>query len=213
MRIGFLADIHGHLPNLDAVLAKLATRGCDTIVQLGDTVNAGHDPSEVITRLLDAGVTNGVWGNHDFGLMHNPPADLLNQFPVPIRDFLTSQRPDLRFTHGDRSVFASHIDPDLDPHEHDQLWNRRRPPKSPHDIAQIFRSRPETYLITAHRHRWFAATEAGPVSFARRMELDLVDQRWLIVLDAVKNGWAAVLDLERRVLERIRGRVPGPGRA
>ena len=204
MRIGLLADIHGHLPHLDAVLAALATRDCDSIIQLGDTVNRGEDPTPVVTRLLEAGVTEGVWGNHDADLMNDPPRKLLKLFARPVRSFLINQQAALRCSGDGVSLHASHIDPDLDPHEHDHLWNMRRPPKSSDEIAQIFRSSPETYLITAHRHRWFAATPAGPVSFARRMELDLADDRWFIVLDAVKNGWAGVLDLERRVLERIR---------
>lgn len=206
MRIGLLADIHAHLPNLEACLAELAQRNCDTIVQLGDTVNQGQDPSEVVRVLLDAGVTEGVWGNHDYPLMHRPPRRLLKHVRRPIRSFLKNQQPGLRFQHANASVYASHIDPDLDPFTHEDLWNQRRPPKTETQLARLFRARPETYLVTAHRHRWFAATPEGPVSFRRQMTLQLGTDRWFLVIDAVKNGWAAVLDLEQRVLERIRVR-------
>tara|TARA_R110002020_G_scaffold113518_22_gene261178 strand:- start:1578 stop:2327 length:750 start_codon:yes stop_codon:yes gene_type:complete len=65
MRIAVIADIHGNLPALDAVLADIAARGgADLLVDLGDRASGPLWPRETMDRLavLDA-VT--VRGNHD----------------------------------------------------------------------------------------------------------------------------------------------------
>ncbi|MBW4035538.1 MAG: metallophosphoesterase family protein [Proteobacteria bacterium] len=54
MKIAVLADIHGVLPALDAVLADPAIRTADRIIALGD-IAAGPQPNEVMHRLLALG--------------------------------------------------------------------------------------------------------------------------------------------------------------
>lgn len=69
MRIAVLADIHGNLPALQAVLADLGQVKPDLIVVNGDFVNRGPSNREVIERLWDLEAEHGgVWftlGNHD----------------------------------------------------------------------------------------------------------------------------------------------------
>jgi predicted phosphodiesterase len=64
MRIAVLADIHGNILALDAVLADMERHGVEGIVNLGDCVSGPLWPAETMARLarLDA-VT--VRGNHD----------------------------------------------------------------------------------------------------------------------------------------------------
>ncbi len=64
MRIAVLADVHGNLPALEAVLADAAAHGVDRYVVNGDAVNRGPQGVEVLRRLepLDAAYT---LGNHD----------------------------------------------------------------------------------------------------------------------------------------------------
>ena len=64
MRIAVLADVHGNLPALEAVLADAAAHGADRYVVNGDAVNRGPQGVEVLRRLatLDAAYT---LGNHD----------------------------------------------------------------------------------------------------------------------------------------------------
>src|SRR6185437_16639578 len=50
-RFAILADIHGNLPALDAVLAKIDAEGIDRIVCLGDVATLGPQPREVIARV------------------------------------------------------------------------------------------------------------------------------------------------------------------
>jgi predicted phosphodiesterase len=59
VRAAVLADIHGHLPALDAVLADVDAAGADAIVLLGD-VALGPMPAEVLDRLAGLG-DRAVW--------------------------------------------------------------------------------------------------------------------------------------------------------
>jgi predicted phosphodiesterase len=51
MRIGLIADIHGNLVALDAVLAALARTAVDELICLGDVAALGPQPRAVIARL------------------------------------------------------------------------------------------------------------------------------------------------------------------
>jgi putative phosphoesterase len=64
MRVAVIADIHGNLTALDAVLADLADAGVDRVVCLGDVAAIGPQPHEVIGRLRDLGCPV-VLGNTD----------------------------------------------------------------------------------------------------------------------------------------------------
>ena len=51
MIIGVIADVHGNLEALDAVLAALETENIDRMVCLGDLVGYGPDPEACIDRI------------------------------------------------------------------------------------------------------------------------------------------------------------------
>jgi putative phosphoesterase len=65
MRIGVLADIHGNLPALEAVLADIHAVGVDAIVLNGDLAT-GPMPAETLDRLAELG-EEAIWvrGNAD----------------------------------------------------------------------------------------------------------------------------------------------------
>ena len=67
-----LADIHGNLPALEAVLTHPAARRCTDIVSLGDHVNFGPQSREVHDRLISLGAVM-LLGNHEERLAR--PAD------------------------------------------------------------------------------------------------------------------------------------------
>lgn len=64
VRIAVLADIHGNLPALEAVLADAASHAVDEIVVNGDLVNRGPQGSQVVHRLLGL-QARLLMGNHD----------------------------------------------------------------------------------------------------------------------------------------------------
>ena len=64
MRVAALADIHGNLPALEAVLADVATEGVDAVVVCGDVVG-GPFPTAVLDRLTVLPSVHFLHGNAD----------------------------------------------------------------------------------------------------------------------------------------------------
>src|SRR5690606_2691612 len=64
VRIAILADVHGNLPALEAVLADIASQGVDRLVVNGDSVNRGPE-SVPVMRALAKIDHDSVMGNHD----------------------------------------------------------------------------------------------------------------------------------------------------
>lgn len=68
MRIAVIADLHGNLVALEAVLAALADERTDGIVCLGDVAATGPQPRETVERLRAVGCPV-VMGNADAWLL------------------------------------------------------------------------------------------------------------------------------------------------
>ena len=64
MRIALLADVHGNLPALEAVMEGIRRHKPDRIISLGDQVNLGPSPKEVLS-LLRAENVECISGNHE----------------------------------------------------------------------------------------------------------------------------------------------------
>jgi len=64
MRISIISDVHGNLTALDAVLADLRRYPAAPMVCLGDAIQGGPQPAEVVARLRDIGCPV-VMGNAD----------------------------------------------------------------------------------------------------------------------------------------------------
>lgn len=64
MKLGLIADIHGNLQALEAVLEALGREGVDLVLCAGDLVAYGANPNAVIGRLRDEGIPS-VTGNYD----------------------------------------------------------------------------------------------------------------------------------------------------
>jgi hypothetical protein len=68
MRIGLIADIHGNLVSLEAVLADIDHQGVDRVLCLGDLATLGPQPREVVDRIRRLGCPC-VMGNHESFLL------------------------------------------------------------------------------------------------------------------------------------------------
>ncbi len=77
MKIAVVADIHGNLEALTAVLADLQQQGAGRIICLGDSVGYGPDPDAVVSRLRQMHAVS-VLGNHEFALMDERARRWLN---------------------------------------------------------------------------------------------------------------------------------------
>lgn len=71
MRLAVIADIHGNLAALEAVLADIAARGADLTIDLGDCVSGPLWPAETTARLGQLAFPT-VRGNHDRQLATTP---------------------------------------------------------------------------------------------------------------------------------------------
>lgn len=63
--IAIISDIHGNLPALEAVLARIDELGCSSILSLGDVVGYYAQPGECVDVLKARGIAN-ILGNHDY---------------------------------------------------------------------------------------------------------------------------------------------------
>lgn len=71
MRIAVLADIHGNIRALEAVLADIARRAPDAVVNLGDCLSGPLEAADTAALLMDRGFVT-VRGNHDRQLLDRP---------------------------------------------------------------------------------------------------------------------------------------------
>src|ERR1700720_3129900 len=67
-RLAILADIHGNLPALEAVIADLARFAVDQVVVAGDVINWGPFSAQVTARIVEAGWAV-IRGNNEFYLL------------------------------------------------------------------------------------------------------------------------------------------------
>ncbi len=77
MLYAILADIHGNLHALDAVLSDATSQGVEGVLCLGDVVGYGAYPEECIDRVRETGATV-VGGNHDWGVIGKVDIDYFN---------------------------------------------------------------------------------------------------------------------------------------
>jgi putative phosphoesterase len=75
MRIAMIADIHGNLDALDAVLADIEERAVEMTVNLGDVVSGPLHPCETADRLMNMGIPT-IRGNHERQLLTCAPENM-----------------------------------------------------------------------------------------------------------------------------------------
>jgi predicted phosphodiesterase len=75
MRLAVIADVHGNVLALEAVLADIGRRGADSIVNLGDCLSGPLWPQETWERLRALHLPTAR-GNHDRWLANKPRAEM-----------------------------------------------------------------------------------------------------------------------------------------
>lgn len=195
MRLGILADIHEDVDSLKQCLNLLRRESVDLFVVLGDLFYEGHRVTETSDLLAAAGAV-GVWGNHDLGLCHEPEAELLTAYPARVFDFLRTlghrfEQEDCLFTHG-----LPHWDA-IDP----VAYYTGDEPESSRGLADTFAASRCRITFIGHFHRWLLATPGGGLPWKGEVAVTLDrDQRYLVVVGAVCEGWCAVYDTASGVL-------------
>jgi len=198
MRLGLLADIHEAVEPLAAALRELRARRVDAFVMLGDVLDYGERVDETVALLAPLPGA-AVWGNHDFGLCGEVHPSARATVSASALEYFARLRPwaDLG------GNWFQHIDPHLDPERLDDLW---RLPTDEERLAGFGRC-PHPRAFVGHQHRW------GLFTAEQRIEWDghetiryRSDQRYLTVVNAVLDGWCALLDTDHDELEPIRVR-------
>src|SRR5690606_6250349 len=65
VRLAIIADVHGNLPALEAVLADVAEQRVDRLIVNGDLANRGPDTLAVLERMRGTLERDATLGNHD----------------------------------------------------------------------------------------------------------------------------------------------------
>ncbi len=158
-KLAVLADIHGNLPALEAVLADIATQGgVDQVIIAGDVVNWGPFSAAVMAR-----VTRDNWaiirGNNEYYLLeYNTPRQPAHWHDYNLLPWLYHQLSG----HWQR-VIASWPDeitlrfPDAPPirmfhGQPDNPWRSIHPLMSDEEISTILRDLDGPTIVAAHSH-------------------------------------------------------------
>jgi predicted phosphodiesterase len=72
--IAVVADIHGNLPALEAVVGDIGRRGIDVVINLGDHASGPLWPDETVALLMQRSWVQ-IAGNCDRQVVHQAPAD------------------------------------------------------------------------------------------------------------------------------------------
>ena len=128
MKIAVISDIHGNCIALDAALADLQAQRAERIVCLGDAIQGGPQPAQVVSRLRELGCPV-VMGNADAWLLTGvetgnegiPPERMrkmqairewsLAQFSADEREFIRRFKPTVAIDADPRRLLCFHGSP------------------------------------------------------------------------------------------------------
>ena len=118
-----LADVHGNLPALEAVLTAARASGADSYLFLGDAVGYGPWPAECVARLAELPQAVWVRGNHDHAAATGEISIGMNRLARLTADWTSHE-----LSAGDRAWLAS-----LPPEHRQPDWLAvHGAPKDPH---------------------------------------------------------------------------------
>ena len=154
MRFAAIADIHGNLSALEAVLDDIAAQGVEAIVNLGDCLSGPLDPVGTAARLRPLGLPT-VRGNHDRWLGTGEGGTDWERQAAPhldaaTREWLAGLPPALVW----QGVFLCHATPGDDlsywlHHATPEGWMR---PATAEEAAAPALGRTEDLLLCGHTH-------------------------------------------------------------
>jgi diadenosine tetraphosphatase ApaH/serine/threonine PP2A family protein phosphatase len=121
--VAIISDVHANMEALDAVLDEVL--GME-VYFLGDLVDYGPEPNEVINTVRERGV-KGLLGNHDWAALtgdtklFNARAAMslkwtARQLTDKSKEYLRGLPPELRISFADSEAYFTHASPD------DRLW-------------------------------------------------------------------------------------------
>jgi diadenosine tetraphosphatase ApaH/serine/threonine PP2A family protein phosphatase len=106
MRVVLIADIHGNLPALEAVLADASRVGFDRLVCLGDIVGYNAEPGACVDRIEEA-TDVAVAGNHDRDVASGLPLPGTTSTAQAVQDWTRRQLSPKQLTY--LSALPNHV--------------------------------------------------------------------------------------------------------
>jgi hypothetical protein len=199
VRIGILSDIHEAIELLEVAIERLSREAVDRFVVLGDVFETGPRIDEAVGLLESIGAV-GVYGNHDFGLCVDPSPYVLDRFSPSTLAFMGSLLPRMEL----EGCHFAHREPCLDCSDLVQIWHVDDEELPGEAIEKSFDAVPDRATFIGHFHRWQAFTRGGAMPWEGREPLVLpADSPTLVVVAAICDGHAAILDTEARVLTPV----------
>jgi hypothetical protein len=204
VRIGLLADIHENVERLATAITTCRDAGVDHLYTLGDIFENGVRFRQTVQLLREADVM-GVWGNHEFGLYAGRGDSVESLFDWSTLEYMHRLQPRMEVG----GVLLSHVLPCLDPTDVGQPWYVERPPRTAEAAAPNFAAFPHGRMFVGHFHRWLAVTPVGALNWSGEGPIHFEpDERYLVVIAAVSDGWCAFYDTETDVLTPCDLRAP-----
>ncbi len=165
MRLAVISDIHGNLVALEAVLADLARRSPEAVVNLGDCVTSPLWPRETL-ELLESRSIPTVRGNHDRWLVDPPSIGITptiaytrSQLSDPQRHSLHQLPPVLRPA---EDVLAVHGTPSSDTsYLFEDLVDGRVALATASTLGRRLAGVPERLILCGHSHLQHVASAPG----------------------------------------------------
>ena len=208
MRLGLVTDIHSHHAELCRALELFRLHDVEKIVTIGDTCDVFRSPKgadRVAAQLAACGAV-GVWGNHDFSLCRDVSEASGTRYDVTTLNFMEQMQPRLEI----EGCYFSHKDASVDPCDAGQLWTYE---DDTLDLTARARAGlaavPNARQFVGHYHRWWAATEDGPIDWSGAEPLTLrPGRRYFVIVAAVFQGHCAVFDTVSGLLEPLHCGLP-----
>jgi len=204
MRLGLVTDIHSHVAELAQAVRLFRDHGVEQVVSIGDAIDAfGHrDGAADVVRLLESSNAVGVWGNHDFGLCRDDSGKQLGRLGLLASKFLEGVRPAMEID----GCYFSHKDASVDPNDVMQLWSIEDDPLDLLSRAMAgLAAAPHGRQFVGHYHQWWVAASRGHINWDGSAPLLLQpEERYFVVMNAVFQGWCAVLDTNAGILQPLR---------
>jgi putative phosphoesterase len=198
MRIAIVADVHGNLVALEAVLADLARKAPDLVVHGGDLAFSGPRPAECLDRIRELGWP-GVLGNTDQALethRDRPAVGWIRERVGEERNGWLQALP-LEWRHHDEIGLVHAVPGDL--------WKVVQPEVDDAELRAVYGPLGSRLAVYCHIHRPYIRS-LGELTVANTGSVGLPfdgDPRasYLLVSDGVPETQRVSYDIERAVRE------------
>lgn len=180
MLYGVLADIHGNLEALTAVLDDAREAGAERLICVGDLVGYGADPAPCVNaiRELDAVV---VAGNHDWAVVDKLSTAYFNADARDSIDWTRGQLPDQDLQYLNELELVKTVDQIMVVHSSPSFPEYFDYLQTLYDVRLAFGRLETKVCFIGHSHMPIMFVDTVPIDYFLRPELEIPDDTRVIV--------------------------------